>query len=86
VTVFGTLLPYALYFAALARISVTHVSITSTLEPVVAGLVAFAVLGETLAPPQLAGGALFLAGTASCTSAGDCPAVRWLAGQARDAR
>ena len=62
VTVFGTLLPYALYFAALARISATHVSVTSTLEPVVSGLVAFAVLGETLAPPQLAGGALVLAG------------------------
>ena len=62
VTVFGTLLPYALYFAALARISAAHVSVTSTLEPVVSGLVAFAVLGETLAPPQLAGGALVLAG------------------------
>jgi drug/metabolite transporter (DMT)-like permease len=86
VTVVGTLLPYALYFAALARISVTHVSITSTLEPVVSGLVAFAVLGETLVPPQLAGSALVLAGTASCTSAGACPAVRWLAGQARNAR
>ena len=32
------------------------------LEPVVAGLAAFAMLGETLAPPQLAGGALVLAG------------------------
>ena len=58
----GDLLPYALYFAALARISAAHVSVTSTLEPVVSGLVAFAVLGETLAPPQLAGGALILAG------------------------
>lgn len=64
VTVFGTLLPYAFYFAALARISAAHVSVTSTLEPVVSGAVAFAVLGETLAPPQLAGGALVLAGIA----------------------
>jgi probable blue pigment (indigoidine) exporter len=61
---FGTLLPYARYFAALARISAAHVSITSTLEPVVSGLVAFAVLGETLAPPQLAGGGLVLSGIA----------------------
>jgi drug/metabolite transporter (DMT)-like permease len=64
VTVFGTLLPYALYFAALTRISAAHVSVTSTLEPVVSGIVAFAVLGEILAPPQLAGGALVLAGIA----------------------
>ena len=64
VTVFGTLLPSALYFAALTRISAAHVSVTSTLEPVVSGIVAFAVLGEILAPPQLAGGALVLAGIA----------------------
>ena len=36
--------------------------LTSTLEPVVSGVVAFAVLGETLAWPQLAGGALVLTG------------------------
>jgi drug/metabolite transporter (DMT)-like permease len=64
VTVFGTLVPYALYFAALDRISAAHVSVTSTLEPVVSGIAAFAVLGEFLAPPQLAGGALVLTGIA----------------------
>jgi drug/metabolite transporter (DMT)-like permease len=64
VTVFGTLLPFALYLAALRRISAAHASVTCTLEPVVAGLAAFAVLGETLAWPQLAGGALVLVGIA----------------------
>ena len=65
VALFGTLLPFALYLAALRRISAAHASITSTLEPVVAGLVAFVVLGETLAGPQLAGGALVLVGIAT---------------------
>jgi drug/metabolite transporter (DMT)-like permease len=65
VTVFGTVLPFALYLAALRRISAAHASVTSTLEPVVSGLVAFAVLGEALAVPQLAGGVLVLVGVAS---------------------
>ena len=64
VTLFGTLLPFALYLAALRRISAAHASVTCTLEPVVAGVAAFLVLGETLAWPQLAGGALVLVGIA----------------------
>lgn len=62
VVLFGTLVPFSLYLAGLARISAAHASVTSTLEPAVAAAVAFAVLGESLAWPQLAGGALVLAG------------------------
>lgn len=62
VSVFGTLLPFALYLAGLARISPAHASVTSTVEPVVAATVAFLVLGERLAWPQLGGGALVLLG------------------------
>src|SRR5262245_32840015 len=65
VTFVGTLLPLALYLAALRRISAAHASITSTLEPVVAGLAAFLVLGEILDGPQLAGAALVLVGVAT---------------------
>lgn len=60
--VFGTLIPFPLYLAGLGRISAAHASLTSTLEPVVAAGVAFAVLGESLAGPQLVGGALILIG------------------------
>ncbi len=64
VVVFGTLVPFSLYLAGLSRISAAHASVTATLEPVVAAAVAFVVLGESLAPPQLLGGALIVAGIA----------------------
>jgi drug/metabolite transporter (DMT)-like permease len=54
----GTLLPYALLLRPRAHQRAPR----ERREPVVSGLVAFAVLGETLAPPQLASGALVLAG------------------------
>jgi drug/metabolite transporter (DMT)-like permease len=62
VVVFGTLLPFAMFLLGLGRISAPHASLTSTLEPVVAAAVAFAVLGETLDWPQVVGGALILVG------------------------
>ncbi len=62
VVLFGTLLPFALFLAGLARISAAHASVTATVEPVVAAAVAFAVLGESLDWPQLVGGVLILSG------------------------
>ncbi len=62
VVLFGTLVPFALFLAGLARISAAHASVTASLEPVVAAAVAFAALGESLDWPQLAGGGLILAG------------------------
>lgn len=62
VTVFGTLVPFGLYLAGLRRIGPAHASVTSTLEPVLSGAAAFLVLGESLGPVQLAGGALVLGG------------------------
>ncbi len=62
VITFGTLVPFALYLAGLARISAAHATIVSGLEPVVAAVVAFAAIGERLEWPQLVGGALILAG------------------------
>ena len=47
-----------LFFAGLRRVGPTAASILSTLEPVVAVGLAFAVFGESLGLTQLAGGAL----------------------------
>jgi drug/metabolite transporter (DMT)-like permease len=60
VVVFGTLVPFSLYLAGLARLSAAHASVTATVEPVIAAAVAYAVLGERLEPLQLAGGAVVL--------------------------
>jgi drug/metabolite transporter (DMT)-like permease len=62
VVVAGTIAPYLLNFAALARLPATAVSITGTSEPVLAGLVAWLALGEALGPLQLLGGAVVLLG------------------------
>jgi len=59
--IFGTLLPFGLYLEAINRIRATRASITATLEPITAGLVAFAFLQETMEPLQLAGAVVVLA-------------------------
>jgi drug/metabolite transporter (DMT)-like permease len=64
VIVFGTLLPFALFLAGLARISAAHASLTATVEPVVAAAVALVVLGEGLEAAQVVGGVLILSGVA----------------------
>ena len=50
----------ALFFAGLRRVGPTAASILSTLEPVVAVVLASVALGATLGPAQLAGGVLVL--------------------------
>lgn len=60
VAVGGTVLPHALFLGGLTRLSATHATILSTMEPVIAAAVAYLVLGETMAPPQYAGGLLIL--------------------------
>jgi drug/metabolite transporter (DMT)-like permease len=62
VVLFGTLVPFALFLAGLARISAPTPGVTASLEPVVAPTVAFAVLGERLDWPQAVGGGLILTG------------------------
>jgi drug/metabolite transporter (DMT)-like permease len=59
---FGTTLPFVLYFESLKRMEASRVSITSTLEPVVAGVVAYFFVGETMEFLQIIGGILVLAG------------------------
>ncbi len=58
----GTIVPFALVVAALRRISATRAGITAMLEPVLAIVIAWAWLGESLDPVQLSGAAVTLAG------------------------
>ena len=60
--VLGSIVPFALVVAALPRIGAMRTAIMSMLEPVVAILVAWAWLGESLDGVQLTGAALTLAG------------------------
>lgn len=54
----GTIVPFGLYFEGIKRIKPTHASITATLEPIAAGVVAAIFLGEQMALLQILGGLL----------------------------
>ncbi|OFX21857.1 MAG: hypothetical protein A2V77_20255 [Anaeromyxobacter sp. RBG_16_69_14] len=60
VALLATALPFTLYAAALASLSGSVAMLLAMLEPVLAAALAWTVLGEALAPMQLAGGALIL--------------------------
>ena len=60
--VLGTIVPFLLVVGALRHITATRAGITGMLEPVVAIVVAWAWLGESLEPIQLSGALLTLAG------------------------
>ena len=62
VVVVGTIVTFALVVSALRYISATRVGIVAMLEPVVAALVAYLWLAESLGPAQLVGGAIVLSG------------------------
>jgi drug/metabolite transporter (DMT)-like permease len=57
----GTIVPFFLLVSALRQLPATRVAIIAMLEPVVATIVAWAWLGESLAAPQLAGAFIVLA-------------------------
>jgi drug/metabolite transporter (DMT)-like permease len=62
VIVLGSILPFSLIVGALRHVSATRVGIAAMLEPVVATVVAWAWLRETLTAVQLVGAAVVLAG------------------------
>jgi drug/metabolite transporter (DMT)-like permease len=62
VGVVGTLLPFALAVGAVRVISAATAGIAATAEPVFAAAFAWVLLDQRLAPTQLAGGALVVAG------------------------
>lgn len=57
---FGTILSFGLYNEGIKRISSTHASITATLEPVMAGVIAYFFLGEIMEPWQIMGAGLVI--------------------------
>ncbi len=56
----GTIFPFGLYFEGIRRISPTHASLTATLEPISAGVIAALFLGEMMAPLQILGGVIVI--------------------------
>jgi drug/metabolite transporter (DMT)-like permease len=59
--VLGTIVPFALLVGSLRHIAATRAAIIAMLEPVVATVVAYGWLGESLTAVQLAGGGVVLA-------------------------
>ena len=60
--VLGTIVPFALSLGALHHLPATRVSIVAMVEVVLASIVAWVWLEETLSAAQLAGGAIVLTG------------------------
>jgi drug/metabolite transporter (DMT)-like permease len=60
IALFGTALSFGLYNLGIGSVRATHASITATLEPVFAGIIAYALLGEVLEPLQIAGAGLVI--------------------------
>ncbi|HVL80932.1 MAG TPA: EamA family transporter [Actinomycetota bacterium] len=60
----STIAPFLLFLWALSRIEAARAGIVSTLEPLSAAAIAFVWLGQVLAPVQLVGAALVVAGVA----------------------
>lgn len=56
VVIVGTVIPFGLFFLGMKYIRATRASITSTLEPIVAGVVSYFLLGKRLLFPQIIGG------------------------------
>ena len=62
VIVMGAVVPFWIVFAALKYIDAKKAAILGLLEPVIASITAFFLLGEVLTPIQLIGGAIVLTG------------------------
>jgi drug/metabolite transporter (DMT)-like permease len=61
----GTAAPFLLMMSALARLDSGRVGVTATVEPVIASLAAWLLLGQDLSPIQLVGVGLVVVGVAS---------------------
>jgi drug/metabolite transporter (DMT)-like permease len=57
----GTVVPFGLFISGLKYLPPTQASIVAMLEPVVAAVAAYLLLGETLLPLQMLGGGMVLA-------------------------
>jgi drug/metabolite transporter, DME family len=61
----GTLVPFLLFIWGVSKVKSEKAAITATVEPPLAGVIAWVWLGETLSLMQVAGGALILAAVAA---------------------
>jgi drug/metabolite transporter (DMT)-like permease len=59
--IFGTVVPFGLYFEGINLIRSTKASITGTLEPITAAAISYFFLNEILEPLQIAGGVMVIA-------------------------
>lgn len=62
IVVLGTIGPFGLFLLGLERIGATRTGLIGTAEPVLAGIVAWLLIGESLTPWQLTGAAIVLIG------------------------
>ena len=69
IVVLGTFVPFILMVGSLHHIRATRATIAAMLEPVLASVVAFAWLGESLTASEIAGGVLVLIGVGIAQSA-----------------
>lgn len=60
IAVFATIVPFGLFFKGLQQLTPVVTGVTSTMEPVLAGLMAFLILGETLTIWQIIGSLLIV--------------------------
>lgn len=58
--VVSTVIPFAAFLAAMRDIAPTNATITATIEPVIAGVAAYFLFGETMTALQLLGGVIVL--------------------------
>ena len=63
--VFGTVLPFGMLLGGVRLIGADGASVTAMLEPIIAGAVAWVVLGQALGPAQVVGGLVVLAAVAA---------------------
>jgi len=63
----STVLPIVTFLAGLERVGPTRASTLSTFEPVMSVMLAIVILGETISPLQVVGGALILAAVIVCS-------------------
>jgi drug/metabolite transporter (DMT)-like permease len=73
VIVLGTLVPYLFNLASMGHLTAAAASVASMLEPVLASVFAYVLLGETLSPVQLAGAAVLLTGVVVAELSGAHP-------------
>jgi len=64
VAIVSTVIPFGAFLTALQDIPPTNATVTSTIEPVIAGVGAYVLFGESLTVAQLLGGLLVLAAIA----------------------